>query len=71
MYFDFWSMIGNKYILFFLDINECIILFLCVNGGICLNVDGFFLCICLVGWMGIICKIGEIGIYNVYEIVFK
>lgn len=70
MYFDFWSKIGNKYLLPFLDINECITLSPCANGGTCLNVDGSFLCTCPVGWTGTTCKTGEIGTY-VYEIVLK
>lgn len=64
-------MIGNKYLLPFLDINECNTLAPCANGGTCLNVDGSFLCTCPVGWTGTTCKTGEIGTYNVYEIVLK
>lgn len=35
-----------------LDINECDNNF-CENGGFCINIEGFYICLCFVGWLGL------------------
>lgn len=41
----------------FLDIDECMINF-CSNGVWCVNIDGFYVCNCFSGWIGLLCIIG-------------
>lgn len=36
--------------------NECFI-FLCNNGGICVNIDGSFYCVCFEVWIGEVCDV--------------
>lgn len=37
-----------------IDINECLIV-MCYNGGICVDVVNGFKCVCLIGFLGLIC----------------
>lgn len=32
---------------------------MCFNGGICYNIDGFFVCNCIVEWGGLLCDYCE------------
>lgn len=38
-----------------IDVNECLNSF-CLYGLVCINVNGFYLCICWLGWVGIYCE---------------
>lgn len=50
---------GIEYMLWiFVDVNECLNV-LCMNGVICVNMDGFFYCICFFFWEGVYCDIGK------------
>lgn len=65
----------------FLDINECENNIMCFNGGICYNIDGFFVCNCIVEWGGLLCDYCEfifsicyircINIYDIYCMIKK
>lgn len=47
---------------------------LCCNGGSCVNNLGLFFCSCVLGWIGMVCEKGIIGIFVLilrFEIVFK
>lgn len=41
--------------LIFLDINECV-LFFCLNNGICINMIGLYICVCLIVFFGKYCE---------------
>lgn len=42
----------------FLDVNECLNLTICHNGGECINKVGSYACSCKEGWTGQHCHIG-------------
>lgn len=63
----FISLIYNWYICnILIDIDECVVLLLCCNGGSCVNNLGLFFCSCVLGWIGMVCEKGIIGIFYWY-----
>ena len=43
----------------FSDVNECVTIQPCMNGGRCFNLFGTYACECVTGWMGKNCDKGE------------
>ena len=46
--------------MFFADVNECLNLTICHNGGECINKVGSYACSCKEGWTGQHCHIGRV-----------
>lgn len=46
--------------MFFADVNECLNLTICHNGGECINKVGSYACSCKEGWTGQHCHIGTV-----------
>ena len=44
------------------DVNECITMQPCRNGGTCQNIDGSYLCQCKEGWTDPDCTTGKFGL---------
>lgn len=53
-------------IICFLDVDECFD-FLCGESVFCVNVEGFYFCECLDGWMGKNCMEGRIILILVFK----
>ena len=52
---------ANRFLLFcYVDVNECLNLDACLNGGTCRNLIGSYRCECPQGWSGDKCELGKI-----------
>lgn len=57
LYYNIWTFL-SKYWVFFADVDECVN-FPCQRSGICLNINGSYMCKCPDGWEGQNCEFGK------------
>lgn len=48
----------------FSDVDECTLYSPCLNGGICTNIAGGYICRCPEQWQGDDCERGTVNIYR-------
>lgn len=64
-------MYFNEIVYIIIDIDECLDYLCNMNVSDCINMFGFFWCICLLGFIGDFCMDGCIKIFDIYNVFMK